>query len=195
MASETISRYIASFETNREKFESFCRTLSEEELSRPVPGGHWEVKDCITHLATLDTVMTEQVETLAAGGNQTIGGNGSNFDIDAWNEVEVQKRHNWSLDQILDEAAQNRKTFLASLSKLTDAQIEQTMHFTGDNKRDPADIQYKLFLGGLARHDPIHAADMIKALPERAEDPAIKEWLNDGIVRWYQTTMAGPAKR
>ena len=29
---------------------------------------------------------------------------------------------------------------------------------------------------GLARHDPIHVADMIKALPERGEDPDIKAW-------------------
>lgn len=195
MASETISRYIASFETNREKFETFCRSLSDEELSRPVPGGHWEVKDYIIHLATLDIVMAEQVDALAAGTDPTVGASAANFDIDAWNEIEVQKRHGWSVDQILEEGAQNRKNFLASLSKLTDAQIEQTMHFTGDNKRDPADVPYKLFLGGLARHDPIHVADMIKALPERAEDPAIKEWLNDSIVRWYQTTMAGPAKR
>jgi hypothetical protein len=36
---------------------------------------------------------------------------------------------------------------------------------------------------------------MVKALPERAEDPALKAWLNDTVVQWYQSTMAGPAKR
>lgn len=195
MPGETIDRFITSFEVNRAKFETFCRSLSVEELARPVPDSHWEVKDFITHLATLDVVLTEQVDALAAGGNRQLGESDPTFDIDAWNEVEVQKRRDWSLDQVLAEASENRKRFLASLRNLTDAQIEQTMHFTGDNKRDPADIPYKLFLGGLARHDPIHVADMVKALPERAEDPEIKEWLKDGIVRWYQSTMAGPAKR
>jgi hypothetical protein len=69
------------------------------------------------------------------------------------------------------------------------------VHFTGDNKRDPADIPFKLFLQGLTRHDPIHVADMVKALPERAEAPELKAWLNDTVVQWYQTTMSGPARR
>jgi hypothetical protein len=50
-------------------------------------------------------------------------------------------------------------------------------------------------LNGLTRHDPIHVADMVKALPERAADPAIQAWTNDSVVQWYQTTMAGPATR
>jgi hypothetical protein len=195
MPSETIERYTTQFVSNREKFEAFCRSLSEEELERPVPDSHWRVKDFITHLATMDTILSEQMDALAGGGNQVLGGAGDKFDVDAWNEAEIHERRDWTLDQILGEAAQNRERFLASLSKLTDEQIEQTMHFTGDNKRDPADVQYKLFLGGLARHDPIHAADMVKALPERADDPVIKDWLNDSIVQWYQTTMAGPARR
>ena len=52
----------------------------------------------------------------------------------------------------------------------------------------------ELFLQGWARHDPIHVADMIKALPERAEDPQLKEWLDDSVVKWYQQTMGGPAR-
>jgi hypothetical protein len=195
MASETIERFIATFEANRARFEAFCRSLSEEELARPVPDSHWQVRDFIAHLGTLDTVMTQQVEALATGQNETIAGVEGEFDVDAWNEVEVQSRRGWTVDELLDEAAANRKRFLAALGRLTDAHIEQTMHFTGDNKRDPADLPYKVFLGGLARHDPIHVADMVKALPDRAEDAEIKEWLNDSVVRWYQTAMAGPAKR
>ena len=48
-------------------------------------------------------------------------------------------------------------------------------------------------MSGLARHDPIHVADMVKALPERAEEPEIKAWLDDTVVKWYQRAMAGPA--
>jgi hypothetical protein len=36
---------------------------------------------------------------------------------------------------------------------------------------------------------------MLKALPERADDPAIREWLNHPAVTWYQNAMAGPAVR
>jgi hypothetical protein len=81
------------------------------------------------------------------------------------------------------------------MAELEDAHIEQTVQFPDDNKRDPAQVQFKLFLMGLARHDPIHVADMLKALPERASDPATAAWMDDGAVRWYQQAMAGPPRR
>src|SRR5438093_1006232 len=37
MASDTIDRLTEKFRTNRERFEAFCRSLSDEELERPVP--------------------------------------------------------------------------------------------------------------------------------------------------------------
>jgi hypothetical protein len=161
-----------------------------------VPSSAWQVKDFVSHLATLDTVLTEQLRSLAAGKPEALQNvDGSPFDVDKWNNAAVEQRNAWTLDQMLMEASRNRAAFLEALSRLTDEQIDQTMHFAGDNKRDPADIPFKLFLSGLARHDPIHVADMVKALPERADDPEIKAWLDDSVVQWYQTTMAGPARR
>jgi hypothetical protein len=162
-----------------------------------VPNSTYRVKDFVSHLGTLDTVLTQQFQSFAAGIPETIGQNadGTPFDIDKWNDAEVEKRRGWTLERMLEEASANRKVFTEALSQLTDEQIEQTMHFTGDNKRDPADIPFKLFLYGLARHDPIHVADMVKALPERAGDPELQAWLDDPTVTWYQNAMAGPAKR
>jgi Mycothiol maleylpyruvate isomerase N-terminal domain len=199
MTSETITKLIGYFESNRERFIEFCRSLSDEQLQRPVPNSTYTVKDFVSHLGTLDPLLAEQFDALASGNNEPlgrrVGADGQPFDIDKYNDAVVAERHDWSLDAILDEAAKNREVFLASLAKLEDAQIEQTMRFTGDNKRPAADIPYKLFLSGLTRHDPIHVADMVKALPERGEDSAIKEWINDTVVQWYQTTMSGPPKR
>jgi hypothetical protein len=196
MAQETISKLIERFKENRVKFTDFCRSLSEEELSRPVPDSTYTVKDFVSHLGTIDMPMVEQIEALAAGRNEPLGqGSGERFDIDKWNDGVVAERRDWPLDRILEESDRNREAFLAAFGKLQDEQIEQVMHFTGDNKRPPADIPYRLFLSGLTRHDAIHVADMIKALPERAEDPAIRAWINDSVVQWYQTTMAGPATR
>jgi hypothetical protein len=196
MTSETVSKAIERFKENRVRFVDFCNSLSEEELARPVPDSTYTVKDFASHLGTLDPALTQQVEALAAGRIEPIGAgeDGAPFDIDKFNDALVAERRDWPLSKILDEAAQNREKLLAAMTKLTDEQIEQTMHFTGDNKRPPADIQFKMFLQGLARHDPIHVADMVKALPEHAEDPAIKEWIDDTLVQWYQRTMAGPAR-
>jgi hypothetical protein len=196
MAQETIAKLIGRLKENRAKFVEFCRSLSEEELARPVPDSSYTVKDFVSHLGTIDAPMVQQIEALAAGRNEPLGqGTGERFDIDKWNDGIVAERKDWPLDRILDEAARNREAMLAAFSKLQDEQIEQVMHFTGDNKRPPADIAYKLFLSGLTRHDTIHVADMLKALPERAEDPALKAWIDDSVVKWYQTTMAGPATR
>lgn len=197
MPSETVQRLVETFQTNRERFETFCRSLSEEELARPVPDSSWQVKDFVSHLATLDTEIARWFEAVMAGDTSGPGQNpdGSKFDVDAWNEEAIQERKGWTLDQIFAEAAPNREKMLETLARMTDEDIEQTVHFSGDNKREPADVQFKLFLLGLAQHDPIHVADMVKALPERAEDDDLKAWLDNRAVQWYQTTMAGPARR
>ena len=179
------------------RLNPFCISLSDDQLARPVPNSTYRVIDFVSHLGTLDTVLTEQFRSFASGHPQTLGANadGSPFDVDKYNDGEVAKRREWTLEQILDEAAQNRDAFLEALLQLTDDHISQTMHFSGDNKRDPADIPFKLFLSGLTRHDPIHAADMLKALPERANDPELRAWLDDPVVQWYQNAMAGPPRR
>jgi hypothetical protein len=197
MPSETILAVIKRFEDNRERFITFCCSLSADELERPVPGSTYRVKDFVSHLATLDPVMTQQLERLAQGQVEVLGrrDDGEPFDVDKYNDAEVAQRRDWTLDRMLEEAAVNRAAFLTAVAALEDSHIEKVVRFTGDNKRDPADLPFKVFLQGLTRHDPIHVADMIKALPERAEDPNIQAWLDDTVVKWYQATMAGPARR
>jgi len=197
MTSETVLALIDRFKENRERFISFCRSLTQEELARPVPDSSYRVKDFVSHLATLDTVFTEQFQRAARGQMDELGrgDDGAPFDVDRYNDAQVAARRDWPLERILQEAAANRAAFLASLASLEDEHIDKVIHFSGDNKRGPADLPFKVFLQGLAKHDPIHVADMLKALPERAQDPQLKAWLDDTVVKWYQATMAGPPRR
>jgi hypothetical protein len=197
MASDTIGRLTQQFRTNRMRFEAFCRSLSDEELERPVPDSTYRVKDFATHLATLDPELVRWFGAVREGQTEQPSQyqDGSPFDIDQFNDRVVAERRDWSLDRILDEAARNREALLEAFSQLTDEQVEQVVRFNGDNKRPPADVQFKLFLFGLARHDPIHVADMLKALPERAADPELQAWLDDPAVKWYQNAMSGSPKR
>lgn len=197
MTSETVTNVIQSIRGHRERFERLCRSLSAEELALAVPESTWSVKDFIIHLATLDIELVRWFDGVGAGRLDAGASNadGSPFILDDWNEIEVSKRRGQLLDEIFEEAARNREKLIECLERLEDAQIEQVVHFNGDNKRDPANIQFKMFLLGWARHDPIHVADMVKAMPERADDPEIVAWLNDPAVKWYQNAMAGPAKR
>ena len=45
---------IDTITSERARFEQFCRSLNAAELARPVPGSTWQVKDFISHLATID---------------------------------------------------------------------------------------------------------------------------------------------
>jgi hypothetical protein len=181
---------------HRQQFEEFCRSLSEEELNRPVSNSDWTVKDFIIHLAQFDEEVTRWMVALKEGRIEAPGRNddGSTFDVDAYNNARIAERHGWPLDRILAEGTENRAKLAAEMEELEDAHIDQTVHFPGDNKRPSADVQFKLFLTGLACHDPIHVADMLKALPEHASDPAIVAWMDDGAVKWYQNAMSGPPR-
>ncbi|MGH2405741.1 MAG: maleylpyruvate isomerase N-terminal domain-containing protein, partial [bacterium] len=148
MASETIERLTQQFRTNRMRFNAFCMSLSDEELERPVPDSTYRVKDFAAHLATLDPELVRWFEAVREWKTEQPSQeqDGSPFDIDRFNDHVVAERRDRSLGEVLDEAAQNRDAFLEALSQLTDEQIEQVVHFNGDNKRPPADVQFKLFL-------------------------------------------------
>lgn len=198
MTSATALRVIEQIKHERVRFEAFCRSLSDDELHRPVPDNVWIVKDFIAHLATLDPLLVRWFDGVASGdanAGTTIDGGSGPMDLDDFNEQEVVKRRSWSLDQLFGEAAANREILINSLSRLEDEHVDAITHFAGDNKRPPADIPLKLFLAGWARHDAIHVADMLKALPERQGDPELEAWLDDPAVKWYQQAMAGPSPR
>lgn len=192
---DTVQQVVPVIRENRRKFQEFCFSLSADELARPVPDSTWIVQDFASHLATLDFYFHACVATVERGGamDMTRDADGAPFDLDAWNDVQVAERRRWSIQQIFDEAATNRETLIAALGRLDEEQIGRSMHFS-DPKRGAADFPLKAFLVGWAQHDPIHAADMVKALPERAGDAALQAWLGNPFVTGYQTSMSGAAK-
>lgn len=189
--SDTAQRVIDMIVANRERFEAFCRSLSEEELSRPVPESTWIVKDFVSHLGTLDPEMVAGFEAAAAGRPDEAT---RAADLDAFNDSQVEERRDWPLEHILEEARANRAALIEALERLTEEDVGRTVHFRGDAKRSPADLPLKAFLLGWARHDPIHAADMLKALPERQSDSELAAWLDDPVIKGYQVAMSGPPR-
>ncbi len=198
MASETVQQVIHNIRQQRERFERFCRSLSEEELMRPVPNNTWVVKDFISHLGSLDPVMAISFQAAAAGRPDEVFQTEqveAFRDIDAWNDAAVAQRRAWPLARILEEASRNRAALIEVIEALTDEELGRNLHFTGDNKRSAATLPLRVFLLGWSLHDPIHAADMLKALPERAHDPELAAWVEHPVVKGYQAAMAGPARR
>lgn len=195
--SEAVQQIIDSIVAHRQRFERFCRSLSEEELMRPVPDSTWMVKDFISHLSSLDREMTRSFRAAAAGRPEEASraADGQPFNLDAYNEAQVMERRSWPLERILEEASRNRAALIEALAELTDEQIAQAVHFSGDAKRSPADLPLRVFMLGWSLHDPIHACDMLKALPERAGDAELQAWITHPVVKGYQQAMSRPPRR
>lgn len=191
----TVEQVVPVIRENRRKFQEFCFSLSEDELTRAVPDSTWVVKDFASHLSTLDSVFIGYVARLERGGqiSMTQDASGAPFNLDTWNDAQVAERRSWSIQQIFDEAATNRDTLIAAFGRLDEEQVGRLMHFS-DPKRGSADFPLKAFLVGWAQHDPIHAADMLKALPERGADVALQAWLANPFVSGYQAAMSGVGK-
>ncbi|MCH7616605.1 MAG: maleylpyruvate isomerase N-terminal domain-containing protein [Chloroflexi bacterium] len=196
MATARMQKTIDTIKNERRRFETFCRSLSDEELARPVPDSTWIVRDFIPHLGTLDTELIRWFEGVANGVPDAIerDADGRPFQLDNWNDSTVAERREWTLDKIFDEAAANRERLIVTLEKLTDEQTDSVTKMAGDSKRPPAEVPLKLFLAGWAHHDAVHVADMLKALPERADEPEMRAWMDHPAVTWYQKTMAGPTR-
>lgn len=178
---------------DRARFERFVRSLSDEELLRPVPESSWVVKDFVSHLATLDGTIIPWFTTIVDGKGASLGG-GEAFDIDAYNDAKVAKRRDRAIEEILAEGARERAELLMVMDRFDAATLAQSIHFGGDSKRPASDIEFGRYLRGWARHDAIHAADMLKALPARRDEPELAAWLAEpevaGFIGFYQQAMA-----
>lgn len=174
---------------HRAQFEHFCRDLEPGELAAQIPGAPWTVQDYIAHLCTIDALIAH---AFAAQVGQTAPAPDTPypqpFDIDDWNHEAVQSRGGRSIDELLTEAAEHREHMAAAIAAMTDEHLDRIIPYGGDRKAlglQPSMVRFGGLLWGIAIHDPTHTRDILKALPERAEQPAIQEWLasvNDSMI-------------
>jgi DinB superfamily len=186
---EQVAAIVREIEEHRTRFEDFCRSLSDEELDRLVPPDReWQVKDYISHLATIDQGVQPWFEALAQGKETPRAGTEGQerFDVDRWNQGQIERRREHDVEQILAEGARHREMLKATMNAFQEATLESVFHFPGDAKRPPMDIPFGMYLRGWAKHDPMHAHDMLRALPERADDPGLRDWLAclEGLPGW-----------
>ncbi|GIW13957.1 MAG: hypothetical protein KatS3mg062_1396 [Tepidiforma sp.] len=180
---------IDEFNRHRRQFEHLCRSLTAEELEAVVPGSHWTVKDYIAHLCTIDGLIVPRFAAMVGQQAPLPDTPIPNpFDIDDWNEAAVVSRRGKSIEELLAEASEHRKRLLAAVAEFTDAHLDQEIMYGGDRKAlniPPSKVRFGGLLWGVAIHDPTHTRDILRALPKRAEEPWVREWLgsvNDGLV-------------
>ena len=177
---ERIATLVDEMADHRERFEAFCRSLSAEELATHVPDAPWTVQAYIAHLGTIDALLCRffgpfvgitdipPLDVLPP----------TPFDIDEWNEAIVAKRADASVDDLLAEAAVHRANYVRILQAIPDPQLDAMIPFGGDRKvidLPATTVRLEDMLWSIALHDPRHAADMLRALPQR--EPDLREWL------------------
>lgn len=168
-------------ERHRHQFEPFVRSLSQEELATPVPDTPWTVKDYVAHLCTIDGLI--------ATGFQAFAGQSSAppmdipvetpFDIDDWNQAAVEARADASIDELLDEGARHRADMEQVFAAVGDEQLEIQVPYGTRRASGLPDTPVALreILWAISLHDPTHTQDILRALPGRANEPWVKEWL------------------
>ncbi|OAI41284.1 hypothetical protein AYO38_04015 [bacterium SCGC AG-212-C10] len=174
---------------HRAKYEDFCRSLQKDELALPVPNSTWIVKDFISHLATIDgpvETMFRNVHTGAGGAFERSGD--EKWNVDSWNDHMVEVRRDKSVDEILAEAAATRATLRQAMSDFTQKDLDYEMVFGGDSKRPAGKVLLGQYLRGWCKHDPMHAVDMMRAMPGRMT-PELAAWFDDPVIAGYQAQM------
>jgi hypothetical protein len=195
MTNPRVKPVIDRIESERKRFNAFYYSLSEEQLQRPVPNSTWIVKDFYSHLCTIDGTVSQWFKGLVETGETSPRmGEGQKFDIDTWNDAQVEKWRDKPLDEIQKEGERTRAEVVHWMEKMEDRHLDSTMKFGGDNKRPPMEIKLIDYLNGWAKHDPIHVNDVLPALPEVASDQEIQKWVDDPQIQGYAKAMAGPAR-
>ncbi|MGE3075861.1 MAG: DinB family protein [Dehalococcoidia bacterium] len=190
MTIPAVQQVIDELDAHRERFEALCRSLSEEELARPVPKSTWIVRDFIAHLATIDVPVGEMFRAMHAAEDAGLrNADGGKFEVDGWNDRQVEKRRTLTVDEVLAEAEQTRAELKKHMVVLTEEDLARTMKFGGDSKRPPSEFPFGAYLRGWCKHDPMHALDMSRALPER--QAALAPWFDDPVIQGYQKAMNG----
>jgi hypothetical protein len=189
-----VAAVVEELDAHRARFEAFCRSLTGEQLARPVPLSTWTVKDFISHLATIDGPVGEMFRAIHEGADPGLRNpDGNRFDVDHWNDSQVARRRDRTVEELLAEAATARAALRERLAALTAEDVRRVIPFGGDSKRAPAKIELLQYLRGWCKHDPMHAVDMMRALPE-LRSPELDAWFDDPVIRGYQAAMnPGPA--
>ncbi len=181
-----VAAVIEELDAHRERYVSFCRSLSEEQLVRAVPRSSWVVRDFVAHLGTIDGPVGGMFQGMH--GVKATGFGAAAAGIDPWNDAQVAERRTWPLERVIEEMAETRAVLRGHLAALTAEDLQKAMAFGGDSKRAASSVRLVDYLRGWNKHDPMHVVDMVRALPE-AVTPELEAWFDDPAIRGYQAAM------
>jgi len=171
MAVERAQQIIDQAADERRRLVEWVRSVPARAWSSMSPDGMWQARDNVAHLASIDPLLTAWFRTFQQPRQPGGGGSGGtgSFSIDDWNGEQILARRGQSIEGLLEEMAAHRIELNAALAGFTDEQLDQVVHFGGDNKRSPRDLPLHMFLSGWAYHDRWHMEDARRAIKGETE--------------------------
>jgi hypothetical protein len=145
-----------------QRAEKIAAGLTDADLARTVVGG-WSVKEVFAHLASMGltpSFFIGMAQRAASGGGGG-GGMGSDFDIDAFNAQQVEKRKGMSLEELLAEFRQGHEQGIALMESTPDEVLTKELP---DPFRGGMATTLDMIKGSCAEHEAGHLDDVVAAL-------------------------------
>ncbi len=170
--------------------EHLVAQAGSEGLTRPTANPKWNVKDTLAHLAASGRGLLATIQRFLDGATLPEG-----FNLDYWNERQVQKRAEASVESLVGEIREahiRAKNLLRALSE--EEMATRGVHPAG------AEISVACVFHLIAQHELGHMADVAKALgvdfPYEVswDDPIRKDrlWWRMQEVRDQVKSLAAP---
>jgi hypothetical protein len=148
---------------NVQRAEKMAANLTEADLAKPVYGTTWNVKDVIAHLASMGASpaffigMAQRAMSSSGGG----GGMPAGFDVDAFNNSQVDIRKDKTVFDLLAEFRQGHEKGVEMLAATPDDVLTFQMPnpFAGGMSS-----ALEMIAGSCGDHEAQHLMDIAQAL-------------------------------
>lgn len=135
--------------------------LEQTDWRHPVYGHEqgWTVRDLLTHLVTAGPGLLRAAQLIAAGQLKMR----PDFDLDFWNQRQVEKQAGRTPPQLLDDLTALNRDTLAYLDTLTGDESEAILSRTGHHTVF-GEISVEYVLRRVYQHEQEHADELRQAL-------------------------------
>lgn len=172
MAVERAQQVIDKLAAERVRFVDWVRSVPDDKWSSMSLDGMWQARDYVSHLASIDPLLTGLVRIFqTTGAPPATGSDGRAFSIDDWNEGQILERRTRPIEALIADMERYRVDLNAAITGFTDEQLDATFHFGGDKSRSPRDVQIHQFLNAVVYHDRWHMEDARRCIEKKTEQP------------------------
>ncbi len=144
-------------EQTRAEVLAIASQLREDDWEKPVQGegGKWTARQVLAHLAAAEIGQMSRIQRVLAGERYMPEG----FNLDVWNDRQIQKRENQRVEDILKDLEASRQALLQLLDSLSEEQLDiEGQHAIG------AMMTVEQMFYHLGNHERDHAAELRRAL-------------------------------